>query len=86
MFSQANFFKNVSQAVIFSNPEEELIVGESELCIDYDVSNESDTDVGGNWEDGMEMTPWRRIVVFQAEKLDVIIKLIKENFPTGQTT
>jgi len=74
------------QAVIFSNPEEELIVGESELCIDYDVSNESDTDVGGNWEDGMEMTPWRRIVVFQAEKLDVIIKLIKENFPTGQTT
>merc|ERR1712080_474736 len=66
------------QAVIFSNPEEELIVGESELCIDYDVSNESDTDAGGNWEDGMEMTPWRRIVVFQAEKLDVIIKLIKK--------
>lgn len=74
------------QAVIFSNPEEELIVGESELCIDYDVSNESDNDGGGNWEDGVEMTPWRRIVVFQAEKLDVIIKLIKENFPTGQTT
>ena len=23
---------------MFSNPEEELIVGESELCIDYDVS------------------------------------------------
>jgi len=74
------------QAIIFSNPEEELIVGESELCIDYDVSSESDSEVGGNWEDGVEMTPWRRIVVFQAEKLDVIIKQIKENFPTGQTT
>lgn len=74
------------QAVIFSNPEEELIVGESELCIDYDVSSESDSEVGGNWEDGVEMTPWRRIVVFQAEKLEVIIKQIKENFPTGQTT
>jgi protein BCP1 len=74
------------QAVIFSNPEEELIVGESELCIDYDVSSESDADASGNWEDGMEMTPWRRIVVFQAEKLDGVIKLIKENFPTGQAT
>ena len=27
------------QAVVFSNPEEELIVAESELCIDYEVRN-----------------------------------------------
>jgi len=73
------------QAVVFSNPEEELIVGESELCIDYDVSSESDADMGGNWEDGVEMTPWRRIVVFQADRMETIIKSIKENFPTGQT-
>jgi len=73
------------QAVVFSNPEEELIVGESELCIDYDVSSESDADLGGNWEDGVEMTPWRRIVVFQAEKLESIIKSVKEHFPTGLT-
>jgi len=73
------------QAVVFSNPEEELIVAESELCIDYDVSSESDADMGGNWEDGVEMTPWRRIVVFQAEKMEVIIKKVKEHFPTGQT-
>merc|ERR1719402_197512 len=75
----------VEQAVVFSNPEEELIVGESELCIDYDVSSESDADMGGNWEDGVEMTPWRRIVVFQADRMETIIKSIKENFPTGQT-
>jgi len=73
------------QAVVFSNPEEELIVSESELCIDYDVSSESDADMGGNWEDGVEMTPWRRIVVFQADRMDSIIKSVKENFPTGQT-
>ena len=28
---------NFSQAVVFANPEEELIVAESELCIDYEV-------------------------------------------------
>ena len=36
------------QAVVFSNPEEELIVSESELCIDYDVSGETDNDTGGD--------------------------------------
>ncbi len=46
--------------MVFSNPEEELIVGESELCIDYDVSSETSNDIGGNWTDGVEMTPWRR--------------------------
>ena len=28
---------NFSWAVVFANPEEELIVAESELCIDYEV-------------------------------------------------
>ena len=38
---------------MFSNPEEELIVSESELCIDYDVSEETDNDTGGeNWDLG----------------------------------
>ena len=50
------------QAVVFSNPEEELIVAESELCIDYDVADESDNDMGGNWTDGVEMNPWRRLI------------------------
>ena len=36
---------------MFSNPEEELIVSESELCIDYDVSGETDNDTGGKqWD------------------------------------
>jgi len=72
-----------NQAVVFSNPEEELIVGESELCIDYDVSSESNNDVGGNWTDGVEMIPWRRIVVFRAEKLDGLIRSVRESFPTS---
>merc|ERR1719225_238060 len=73
------------QAVVFSNPEEELIVAESELCIDYDVADESDNDMGGNWTDGVEMNPWRRIVVFRADKLDNIIRDVQQNFPTGVT-
>jgi len=73
------------QAVVFSNPEEELIVAESELCIDYDVSDESDNDMGGNWTDGVEMNPWRRIVVFRADKLENIIRDVKQSFPSGVT-
>jgi len=69
------------QAVVFSNPEEELIVSESELCIDYDVSEETDNDTGGNWCDGVEMTPWRRIVVFTSDKLEQIIESVGQNFP-----
>jgi len=72
-----------SQAVVFSNPEEELIVGESELCIDYDVSSDTNSEVGGNWTDGVEMVPWRRVVVFRAEKLEPLIRSMRDSFPTS---
>jgi len=74
------------QAVVFSNPEEELIVAESELCIDYEVSGDVDSETGGNWTDGVDMAPWRRIVVFRADKLEEIISEVKKNFPTGVTS
>jgi len=77
---------NSPQAVVFSNPEEELIVAESELCIDYEVSGDTDLETGGNWTDGVDMAPWRRIVVFRAEKLEDIIGEVKRNFPTGVTS
>lgn len=72
-----------SQAVVFSNPEEELIVGESELCIDYDVSSDTHAEIGGNWSDGVEMLPWRRVVVFRAEKLEPLIRSMRDSFPTS---
>ena len=55
-----DFFKHCYlQAVVFANPEEELIVAESELCIDYEVdsSEEDDSALG---TEGVEMKPWRR--------------------------
>lgn len=76
------FLLYILQAVVFSNPEEELIVAESELCIDYDVSGETENEVSVDF-DGVEMTPWRRIVVFTADKLDEIIRNVRQNFPTG---
>jgi len=76
----------VDQACLFSNPEEELFVGESELCIDYDVSNETNLDNNTNWADGVEMTPWRRIVVFKADKLDSLIRLVRDSFPHSANT
>merc|ERR1712192_30688 len=71
------------QAVVFANPEEELIVAESELCIDYEVdSNEEDAALG---TEGVEMKPWRRIVVFRSDKLEDIIAEVKRSFPGGVT-
>ena len=65
--------------MVFSNPEEELIVGESELCIDYDVSSETNNDIGGNWSDGVEMTPWRRLVIFLSEIIRKMLWILTEN-------
>ena len=58
-----------------------MIVAESDLCIDYDVSGETDNDVSVDF-DGVEMTPWRRIVVFTADKLENIIKNVRQSFPS----
>jgi len=77
-----------SEAVVFSNPEEELIVSESELCIDYPVPQADEANSTGsstgNWSDGgVEMVPWRRIVLFRAERLEQIITKVKHAFPSG---
>ena len=70
--------------MVFANPEEELIVAESELCIDYEVdSNEEDDSALGT--EGVEMKPWRRIVVFRSDKLEEIIAEVKRSFPGGVT-
>jgi protein BCP1 len=75
---------NSSEAVVFANPEEELIVAESELCIDYEVDSieEDDSALG---TEGVEMKPWRRIVVFRSDKLEEIIGEVKRSFPGGVT-
>jgi len=72
------------QAVVFANPEEELIVAESELCIDYEVESSEDDDAALGTE-GVEMKPWRRIVVFRSDKLEDIIGEVKRSFPGGVT-
>jgi len=71
------------QVVTFSNPEEELIVAESELCIDYEVAVEGEEGGPGSTveAEGVVMVPWRRIVVFKADKLEEIIGVVKKNFP-----
>ena len=81
-FNGHKYLQEPLQAVVFSNPEEELIVAEAELCIDYDVSGETENEVSVDF-DGVEMTPWRRIVVFTADKLDDIIRNVRQNFPAG---
>ncbi|XP_059610683.1 protein BCCIP homolog [Phlebotomus argentipes] len=64
--------------VNFSNPEEEVIAKDAILSFDYSVA-EADTGLTGNWlEDDVALTPYRKVIVFEARKLPEIVGRIKE--------
>ena len=45
------------------------------------------SDASSNWAgDGVEMTPWRRIVVFKADKLEALIRCVRDSFPHSAHT
>ena len=68
--------------MVFANPEEELIVAESELCIDYEVdSNEEDDSALGT--EGVEMKPWRRYLILSSNIIEMAqcCYLLKSLYP-----
>lgn len=65
--------------MIFSNPEEKIFYDECDLSLEFNVSSESDTGVSGRWtEDDVEMVPYRRLILFKAQKLPSIIQKVKQ--------
>ncbi|GAB0093549.1 Protein BCCIP homolog [Sergentomyia squamirostris] len=67
-----------SVEVNFSNPEEEVIAKEAILSFDYSVT-EADTGLTGNWlEDDVALTPYRKVIVFEAAKLPTIVDAIRD--------
>lgn len=65
--------------MIFSNPEEQIFYDESDVSFEFDVASQSDTGVSGKWtEDDVEMIPYRRLLLFQAQKLPNIIQKVKQ--------
>lgn len=64
--------------MVFSNPEEEVFYKEADASCEFNVSSESDTAVSGKWtEDDAEMVPFRRLILFKAQKLPSIIEKVK---------
>lgn len=65
--------------MMFSNSEEQVFYDESDVSFEFDISSQSDTGVDGKWtEDDVEMVPYRRVLLFKAQKLPSIIQKIKQ--------
>ncbi|KAL1137718.1 hypothetical protein AAG570_009414 [Ranatra chinensis] len=66
--------------VIWSNPEEEIIDQEADFRFEFCVKNESDSGLGGHWlEEDVAMTPYRRVLLLSADKLEPTINRIQES-------
>ncbi|XP_043256995.1 protein BCCIP homolog [Colletes gigas] len=72
--------KNNSEepAILWSNPEEEIFAEEATFSFEFSVEKDSDSGLSGTWtETDNEMVPYRRVLLFEATKLQQIIDKIK---------
>ncbi|XP_033188964.1 protein BCCIP homolog isoform X1 [Bombus vancouverensis nearcticus] len=70
------------QVIVWSNPEEEIFAQEATISFEFSVEKESDSAVSGTWtESDDEMTPYRRVLLFEAFRLQSIIDRIKSEVP-----
>ncbi|XP_053979873.1 protein BCCIP homolog [Hylaeus anthracinus] len=64
--------------ILWSNPEEEIFAEEATFSFEFSVEKESDSGLSGTWsETDNEMVPYKRILLFEATKLQQIIDKIK---------
>jgi protein BCP1 len=57
---------------------------EADCRFEFCVKDDSDSGLGGRWmEDDVEMSPYRRVLLLKANKLDPLIERIK-TFVTQQ--
>lgn len=67
------------QEIIWSNPEEELLDEVAEMSFEFNVKNETDSGLSGNWlEDDISMIPFRRVILLPANKLEPLVERINE--------
>lgn len=64
--------------IIWSNQEEEIFADDAMCSFEFSVDKDTDSGLSGAWtEDDSEMTPFRRVMLFEAEKLPKIIEKVK---------
>lgn len=65
-------------ADIFSNDEEEVLCEHATAQFEYSVQAEADTALSGNWmESDTTLIPHRKVILFEANKLPMLINSIK---------
>ena len=72
--------KNVNEEpeIYWSNPEEEIFADEATFSFEFSVELDTDSGLSGTWTDtDKEMTPYRRVLLFEASKLPTILDKIK---------
>lgn len=72
--------KNVGSepSILWSNPEEEIFAEEAIVSFEFSVEEEADS---GTWsETDDEMIPYRRVLLFEASKLQSIFDKIQSQF------
>ncbi|CAD1473260.1 unnamed protein product [Heterotrigona itama] len=66
-------------SILWSNPEEEIFAEEATVSFEFSVEKETDSALSGTWtESDDEMIPYRRVLLFEATKLQPIIDKIKK--------
>lgn len=71
--------QNKPPVVHYSNPEEEVFDKDLLLSYEFSVASDADTGLTGNWLEGDKtLTPYRRVIVFEAKNLPKMIEQIKE--------
>jgi protein BCP1 len=69
----------------YTNPEEELFAKEALCKFNYSVASEMDTGLTGKWkEEDEQLEPMRRVIIFEASKLEGLIQSIN-GFLTGSS-
>lgn len=75
---QQQFDGSEEPDVLWSNPEEEIIDQEADCRFEFCVKGDSDSGLSGQWmEDDVAMSPYRRVLLIKASKLDPLIGKIK---------
>lgn len=70
-----------AQSVLWSNPEEEIFAENATVSFEFSVEEEADSGLSGKWtETDDEMTPYRRVLLFEASKLPSILHKIQDQF------
>ncbi|CAL1688337.1 unnamed protein product [Lasius platythorax] len=68
-------------SILWSNPEEEIFAEKATVSFEFSVEEEADSGLSGTWtETDDEMIPYRRVLLFEASKLQSIFDKIQNQF------